>query len=244
MLKLKRTLQKLINPKPFDPHADFDAHHHTLIGNVKKYTMTSPERIFALIEATKYVINKNIEGDIVECGVWRGGSMMVVIETLQSLNVSNKQLLLYDTFEGMSEPTSVDKLKNGNRADDLLKNHQKTKDDTLWAYATLEDVKRNIYGLNYPPDKIAFIKGKVEETIPTHIPHAISLLRLDTDWYESTKHELTHLFPLLSPGGVIIIDDYGHWQGAKKAVDEYFEENKIKILLNRIDYTGRIGVKL
>ena len=84
----------------------------------------------------------------------------------------------------------------------------------------------------------------MEETIPTHIPHAISLLRLDTDWYESTKHELTHLFPLLSPGGVIIIDDYGHWQGAKKAVDEYFEENKIKILLNRIDYTGRIGVKL
>ena len=69
-------------------------------------------------------------------------------------------------------------------------------------------------------------------------------MRLDTDWYESTKHELTHLFPLLSSGGVIIIDDYGHWQGAKKAVDEYFEENNIKILLNRIDYTGRVGIKL
>ena len=82
----------------------------------------------------------------------------------------------------------------------------------------------------------------MEDTIPKKAPQMISLLRLDTDWYESTRHELIHLFPRIAPFGVIIIDDYGHWQGVREAVDEYIRENNIKILLNRVDYTGRIGV--
>jgi hypothetical protein len=86
--------------------------------------------------------------------------------------------------------------------------------------------------------------GKVEDTIPADIPEKIALLRLDTDWYESTKHELIHLFPRLQKGGVLIIDDYGFWKGARKAVDEYFAENNIQILLNRIDDTGRMAIKL
>ena len=77
--------------------------------------------------------------------------------------------------------------------------------------------------------------------IPKYLPGEIALLRLDTDWYKSTQHELIHLYPLLVGSGVLIIDDYGHWQGAKKAVDEYFSDKKI--LLNRIDYTGRISIK-
>jgi hypothetical protein len=96
---------------------------------------------------------------------------------------------------------------------------------------------------NYPQDKLNYVVGKVEDTIPETLPRKIALLRLDTDWYESTLHELNHLYPLLTEGGVLIIDDYGHWQGAKKAVDEYIEKNKLKILLNRIDYTGRIAIK-
>ncbi len=95
----------------------------------------------------------------------------------------------------------------------------------------------------YPKEKIHLIKGKVEDTIPENIPKEIALLRLDTDWYESTKHELIHLFPLLKPNGILIIDDYGHWEGARKAVDEYISDNNIHILLNRIDYSGRISVK-
>lgn len=240
---LKRIVQKLF-PSAFSSCADFEPYHNDIIRNVEKYTMTSPERIFALIEATKYITNKNIEGDIVECGIWRGGSVMAIIKTLQSLNTSNRQLLLYDTFDGMTEPTSIDVSRNGDIASTLLENNKKTKEVHIWAYATLEDVKNNISSLNYPKEKVSFIKGRVEETLPAQVPHSISLLRLDTDWYKSTKHELTHLFPLLSPGGVLIIDDYGEWQGAKKAVDEYLEENKIKILLNRIDHTGRIGIKL
>ncbi len=81
------------------------------------------------------------------------------------------------------------------------------------------------------------------DTIPKNVPEKISILRLDTDWYESTKHELNNLFPRLVSGGILIIDDYGHFQGSKKAVDEYFEENKISSFLFRIDYTGRLFVK-
>jgi O-methyltransferase len=91
---------------------------------------------------------------------------------------------------------------------------------------------------------VRLVKGKVEDTVPKNAPEKIALLRLDTDWYESTRRELVHLFPRLVPGGVLIIDDYGHWQGARKAVDEYIAGNQVKILLNRVDYTGRIGVKI
>ena len=80
--------------------------------------------------------------------------------------------------------------------------------------------------------------------MPGYLPSGIALLRLDTAWYESIKHELEHLYPLLVAGGVIIIDDYGHWKGAKKAVDEYIKDNNLPLLLNRLDYTGRIGIKL
>jgi len=113
-----------------------------------------------------------------------------------------------------------------------------------WCYSPLEEVQKNLYSTNYPKEKITFIKGKVEETIPNIIPEKISILRLDTDWYESTYHELMHLFPRLSKGGVLIIDDYGHWKGSREAVDKYLKENEISMLLNRIDYTGRIGVKV
>jgi len=104
-------------------------------------------------------------------------------------------------------------------------------------------VRRNMLGTRYPEKKIHLIKGKVEDTVPQHAPEKIALLRLDTDWYESTKHELVHLYPRLVPNGVLIIDDYGHWQGAREAVDEYFAGQKFKPLLNRLDYTGRLVIK-
>jgi hypothetical protein len=84
----------------------------------------------------------------------------------------------------------------------------------------------------------------VEDTIPREAPAEIAILRLDTDWYESTKLELIHLYPKLSIGGILIVDDYGHWEGARRAADEYIRENKLVILFQRIDYTGRIAVKI
>jgi hypothetical protein len=113
----------------------------------------------------------------------------------------------------------------------------------LLAYAPLDHVRDNMVRTGYPEQRIHFVKGRVEDTIPAGAPDTISLLRLDTDWYESTRHELTHLFPRLSRGGVVIIDDYGHWRGARRAVDEYFAQHGPSLLLHRIDYTARAAVK-
>jgi O-methyltransferase len=210
----------------------------------KPYTMTGIERMFALYKAVEYIVKNNIEGDFVECGVWRGGSTMVMLKTLQKFNVTNRKVWLFDTYEGMSAPTEDDKDFTNLSADTQLKKSKKDAESIIWAYATLDDVKNNINLTNYPSENIFYIKGKVEDTIPNNeYFKSCSLLRLDTDWYESTKIELEHFYPLLQKKGVMIIDDYGHWQGCKKAVDEYFENQQFFPLLQRIDYTGRLFVK-
>lgn len=222
---------------------DFTEEESKIIKKVKAYTMTSPERLYGLINAVKHIEQNSIEGSIVECGVWKGGSMMAVAYTLLQLGNPNRELYLFDTFEGMPVPTKLDLSIGGRAAIDSF-NAVKTSDDSSdWCKETIEEVVKNLRATNYDEMRVHFIKGKVEETIPGEIPEKIALLRLDTDWYESTKHELDHLYPRLQDNGVIIIDDYGHWQGARKAVDEYFESNGIKILLNRMDYTGRMGIK-
>ncbi len=222
---------------------DFDDKFWEIYDRCAPFTMTSPERMYALYQSTTYISAAGICGDIVECGVWRGGSSMMVAETLVGLGDTTRTLFLYDTYEGMTEPTEADKDHAGNSAQVLLDTSEK-KAETVWNMVGLEEVKKNLAATGYPLSKIQFIKGKVEETIPGHIPDTISLLRLDTDWYESTRHELIHLYPLLEKNGVLIIDDYGYWQGARKAVDEYFADQNIPILLNRIDTTGRIATKI
>jgi hypothetical protein len=209
---------------------------------VGPFTSTSKERIFALRRSVEYIVEHDVPGDVVECGVWKGGSMMAVARTLVELGARRK-LYLFDTFEGMSEPTDLDRDWRGDAAADHLASGKK---DThwVWAYSPLEEVKRNVSDTGYDPSQIVFVKGKVEDTIPGNAPEQIALLRLDTDWYESTYHELLHLYPRLSVGGVLLIDDYGHWEGARKAVDQYVAEKQLKLLLNRIDYTGRVGVKI
>lgn len=201
----------------------------------KPFTMTSPERMFSLHKAVEYIIGHKIEGDFVECGVWKGGSAMMMAHSLLLSN-TQRDIYLYDTFEGMSEPNEKDKDLHGNSADKLLKESNKYSDRSIWCYSTLEQVQQNIYSTNYRKDKIHFVKGKVEETIPNTVPQKIALLRLDTDWFDSTYHELIHLYPLLSNKGILIIDDYGHWEGARKAVDQYFKEKNIFPLMHRIDY--------
>lgn len=221
---------------------DFDTDARDLIELVRPFTQTSPERLFALCEAVKYITVNNIPGDIVECGVWRGGSMMAVAHMLLRLQDTSRNLYLFDTFEGMPPPTENDLSYDGTPAAKLLANSKKEDATSLWCKASLDEVRQAVNGVGYDPQQIYYIKGQVEDTIPSNAPDTIALLRLDTDWYESTRHELAHLFPRISEGGVIIIDDYGHWQGARRAVDEYIAAHKIPILLNRIDYTGRIGV--
>jgi hypothetical protein len=221
---------------------DFDGIDVEIIKKVQPFTYTSPERIYALCNAIRYIVNNQIAGDIVECGVWKGGSMMAAMLTLIDLGKTDQNIYLYDTFEGMTEPSDKDISIEGKSALNVF--IDKRAHEEKWVYSSLNEVKNSVYSTGYDQEKIHFIKGKVEDTLPEFAPECISLLRLDTDWYKSTRHELIHLFSRISKGGVIIIDDYGHWKGAREAVDEYIRENNIKILLNRIDYTGRIGVKI
>jgi O-methyltransferase len=215
---------------------DFSPADIEIIHAVQPYTITSPERVFALIQAVRYIIHNHIPGDIVECGVWRGGSMMAAAKTLLQLNNADRYLYLFDTFEGMTPPGERDVSYQGHPASEMF--------EQVRCYAPQDEVEIAVRGVGYDNSKIRFVKGRVEDTVPDQAPSVISLLRLDTDWYESTRHELIHLFPRLSKGGVIIIDDYGHWQGARHATDEYLSHSNTRLLLNRIDYTGRIGVKI
>lgn len=222
---------------------DFDQEVIDIIRRVRHYTMTTAERISALVQAVKYVERAKIPGSVVECGVWRGGSMMAVAYTLKRLGECNRDMYLFDTFEGMTKPTDVDVSLAGQPASIQFEETRTINGGSEWCHASIEDVRSNLLATGYESGRFKFIKGKVEETIPGYAPAQISILRLDTDWYESTRHELNHLFPRLSVGGVVIIDDYGHWQGARKAVDEYFERSDTPILLHRIDYSGRIAIK-
>ncbi|HEX7000002.1 MAG TPA: TylF/MycF/NovP-related O-methyltransferase [Gammaproteobacteria bacterium] len=244
-------LRKLIRAAGFDvvryeprPPMHVEPWIAATIEAVAPYTMTSPQRIAALCEATAYVAKSGIPGDIVECGVWRGGSMMAVARTLLELRDATRHLYLFDTFEGMPPPSEEDRSLDGRPAADLLQTEDKSDPRSVWCVAPLEGVQAAMRSVGYDASRMHFVKGRVEDTIPEQAPQRIALLRLDTDWYESTRHELEHLFPRLSPGGVLIIDDYGHWQGARRAVDEYIERHRVPLLLHPIDYSARRAVKV
>ncbi|HXO65098.1 MAG TPA: TylF/MycF/NovP-related O-methyltransferase [Steroidobacteraceae bacterium] len=213
--------------------------------SVRAYTMTSTERQWALINAVRYIVQARIPGDLVECGVWRGGAAMAVALTLIDSNDRERGLWLYDTFTGMTEPGSVDRRSSdGAAAHETWARQRRGDGENEWCRASLEDVRANIEHTGYPTGRIRYVKGPVEHTLlaTENRPQRIALLRLDTDWYESTRVELEQLYPRLSPGGVLIIDDYGHWEGARKAVDEFFAARGERLLLNRIDDTGRIAI--
>lgn len=213
-----------------------------IIQRVSPFTMTSPERLASLCQAVAYVVRNRIEGDFIECGVWKGGSMMAAALALRHLGDTQRSLFLFDTFDGMSEPSEADVLVSNKKSARALMDAT-DKSAAVWAYSPIDEVRNNIQSVGYPADKVFLVKGKVEDTIPYAFPKPFAILRLDTDWYESTRHELQHLYPKLVTRGVLIIDDYGHWEGARRAVDEYIEASKLPLLLNRIDYTGRIAIK-
>jgi len=222
---------------------DFSKEDCEIYEKVKPFTMTSFERVMSLLKAVEYIVNNNIEGDFVECGVWKGGSVYAILLKLKQLKCYDRKVFLFDTFEGMNNPTEFDVDIYKKKAVDKFKEISYLEDSSDWCNASIDFVKKVILNAGYVSNNIIFVKGKVEDTLPYKSLSSIALLRLDTDWYESTKHELNHLYPLLTKNGVLILDDYGHWQGAKRAVDEFMKERNIKLLLNRIDYTGRIAVK-
>lgn len=217
-----------------------DPEFFALYERVKPYTMTSIERLYAMHKAVEHVARSGVQGAIVECGVWRGGSMMMAALTLAALGRTDRELFLFDTFAGHPRPNPERDLKEHY---DFWLQRRRTDRSSSWAEVTLEEVRANLSSTGYPLDKVRFVKGVVQDTIPAAAPEAIALLRLDTDWYDSTAHEMHHLYPRLVSGGVLIIDDYGEMPGQKQAVDEFCEQNGVILLLNRIDASGRIAVK-
>lgn len=198
---------------------------------VAPYTLTGVERVDALRRAIDHVATKKIPGAFVECGVWRGGSAMAAMLRLKQLN-ELRDVWLYDTFAGMPRPEQRDVyLSTRESGVDIYDKH--TRKGRLWTAATLTEVQQNIAEIEYPDHLVRYVRGLVEATIPEQMPSSISVLRLDTDLYSSTWHELTHLVPLISPGGVLIIDDYGSWSGARDAVDDYFANRPV--YLHQID---------
>lgn len=233
----------VIAQKTLDNPYDMDADFFKIYEQCKPYTMTSVGRMYSVYQTVKYIVGNNVQGDFVECGVWKGGSSMMAALSFIHFGDTSRKMYLYDTFEGMSVPTDKDVTYYGEDGRiDWKKNEQG--DHNEWCYSPIGEVSTNMDKTGYPEENIIYVKGKVEDTIPGTMPEKISVLRLDTDWYESIYHCLVHQYPLLVEKGILIIDDYGYWKGAREAVDQYFEEQKIVPLLNRIDTTGRLYVKV
>jgi O-methyltransferase len=227
------------------PLVEWEQH---IIEEALPHTMTSPARLVATMDAVAYASRSEVPGALVECGVWRGGSVLAMIRTLQHHGISDRDVYLFDTFEGMTRPSEQDTSIFDAPALETWKVSEKA-GDIPWRWAfdpqvfDFDSLRSLMAATDYPPDRIHFVKGRVEDTLPGEAPASIAVLRLDTDWYESTWHELVHLYPKVVRSGVLIIDDYGHWDGCRKAVDRYFQECAEPIFLARTDYTGRIGIK-
>lgn len=221
--------------------------HQRRVQRCLPYTMGSPERLLATIDAAEHVVRRGVPGALVECGVWRGGSVLAMVLSLQSLGVDDRDVYLFDTFTGMTEPTDEDTSGfHAPASEEWTAAAAEGRDayGGLFAPSTfgLDQVRRLLHATGYPPEHIHLVAGPVEETLPGGAPDEVALLRLDTDWYSSTRHELEHLYPRLARGGVLIVDDYGHWEGARKALDEHLADEP-PLLMARTDYTGRMMVR-
>jgi O-methyltransferase len=216
-----------------------------LIETVRSRTLTltsGVEAAWALYQSIEYLVRNDIPGDIVECGVWQGGSMLLAAHALAHFGDTSRRIWLYDTFNGMAKPTELDVRWDGAPAlptwEEFERNGRK------WGFGGPQEHVRNVvYSSGYPRENFVFVEGMVEATLPVTRPDTIALLRLDTDLYSSTYAELAHLYPLLSVGGVMIIDDYGWLLGAQLATDQYIAEQKLPLFLARINESVRLVVK-
>jgi O-methyltransferase len=229
-------------PSPLSP--EYEPELAQVIRRVRPYTMTTRRRIAALCDSVEYVVREGVPGAIVECGVWRGGSMMAAALTLIRLGATDRDLYLFDTFKGMPAPTDADKRSAYDGYSPMRRWRRGQRGEmNRWHYVPAVAVREAMVSTGYPAERIHLVEGRVEDTLPSSAPETVALLRLDTDWYESTRTELEHLYPRLPDGGVLIVDDYGHYEGARRAVDEYFEQLGERPLLTRVDYTARVAVR-
>lgn len=222
--------------------SEFSKEEKKIIDYVVKNNLSMTQNIclYNTIKYCKYIIDNKIEGDFVECGVWRGGHAILAAKIFE-LYGAKKNVYLFDTFEGMTSPIGVDeRLTDKESAKNLL-----SYDQDANCYASIDEVKSNFNKIRLLKNNVIFIKGDVAETlkIKNNLPRKIGYLRLDTDWYESSKIELEILYPRLSKKGILVLDDYGYWKGQKKATDDFFKKMKIKPLLHYLSNGSRAFIK-
>jgi O-methyltransferase len=239
MLVLETANGKLEYPDISDPF--FAAVAEKVIPHTRTFA-SGVEAPWALYQSIEHIVRNKIPGDIVECGVWSGGSMLLAAHALLRFGDTSRRIYLYDTFAGMPRPEAVDTRWDGMPTLPTWEHYQRNGGN--WCHGGAQHhVSRVVNSSGYPADNFVFVEGMVEDTLPAIAPETISLLRLDTDLYRSTRHELVHLYPRLVAGGILIIDDYGAFQGAKLATDQYIAEHKLSLFLSRIDVSVRLAVK-
>jgi hypothetical protein len=240
------------NPIPPEEYLiDLEEEFLTLWERVRPWTMTSVERAYGLWQAAVRIAETGLPGDLGECGVWKGGSCMLMALTLLSRGAEERKLWLFDTFAGMPEPGPEDVIAWNNLPVEERNRRERDRGRVPFAGWDIpaEEVRENLLSTGYPPENLRLVCGPVEETLRGKgpLPEKLCLLRLDTDFYASTRTELEVLYPRLVPGGFLILDDYGHFKGARQAVDEYFASFPGSAaqppFLHRLDYTGRLGIK-
>lgn len=235
-------------PSPSSFVVALDEPVRRIVEEAHAHSMTGAERLAATVDAVGHVVGRSIPGALVECGVWRGGSVLAMIRALQLFGCDDRDVYAFDTFAGMTEPSEAE---TSRFAEPALRTWRRARSrgERPWGElfagpgTDVASVGALLRGTGYPAERIHLVEGQVERSLPGRAPDRIAVLRLDTDWYASTRHELEHLYPRLSPGGVLIVDDYGHWDGCRRAVDEYFAEHPPAPLLTRIDYSARMAVK-
>ncbi len=211
------------------------------IANVVGHTQLSYERLMTLYEQVAYLERRRLPGALVECGVWRGGAAAMMAQANLAKGQERRPLHLFDSFEGMPEPRPE---KDGPEATRLME--QGARQRTAVNAAAPEDALELIVNrIGYPETFVQVHKGWFQDTLPKDRDELgpIALLRIDGDWYESTRIVLEMLFDLVTPGGVIVIDDYGHFEGCRRATDEFLAVHAPDVYLHHIDYTGRYLMK-
>jgi O-methyltransferase len=227
---INRTGHRLARTRTDGLPLDFSDDDACLVETVSPYTMTSPEAIRHLRDCVHYVSARGIPGAFVECGVWKGGSSMVAAITFKELG-DHRDVYLIDAFDlPIPPPMDLDTEHGGNR---VFGGATETK--PYWAAVTAKAVAGHMKLTAYPENHVHIVKGLIADVVPYRTPDSISVLRLDTDTYESTIHNLRHLYPRLSDGGILILDDYGSHAGIRQAVSEYFNDPTTAPLIQRVD---------
>ena len=159
---VQRTGYDIVRRPGFDTPAGVDARALATIRECEPYTLTDQALVFGLIQAVRYLVRNRIPGDIVECGVWAGGSTMAAARTLLELGDTSRHLYLFDTFAGMSPPTDRDVAPDGQTGAQLLAHSDPRKADSAWCVVSLNEVKSNVARIGYPADQVHFVEGKIE----------------------------------------------------------------------------------